>query len=211
MLFFLKYKLKFTNATHKIVRFSEKNRSFWSIYLKNYTCIAWTCLIIIFNHCKGTFSGFETKKHYLDAKKNFFLHSVQKIILWNDIFSDMDLVPCGPCVMLKQMNISIKIFIQIQKNFFYLWSSSLRQKRDFIVEFLTNFYFFTFVIRITFLTIIGTYIHRYTQLYIYQSGFIYILSSLLFLLLFLIIFFITFAFSLHICTQYFCNRFGNWL
>ena len=67
------------------------------------------------------------------------------------------------------MNISIKIFIQIQKNFFYLWSSSLRQKRDFIVEFLTNFYFFTFVIRITFLTIIGTYIHRYTQLYIYSK------------------------------------------
>merc|ERR1712240_54401 len=171
-----------------------------------------TCLIIIFNHCKGTFSGFETKKHYLDAKKKIFLHSVQKIILWNDIFSDMDLVPYGPCVMLKQMNISIKIFIQIQKKTFSIYDPHhSEKKRDFIVEFLTNFYFFTFVIRITFLTIIGTYIHRYTQLYIKQSGFIYILSSLLFLLLFLIIFFITFAFSLHICTQYFCNRFGNWL
>ena len=74
-----KYNFKFTNGTHKIVRFSEKNnRSFWSIYLRNYTCIACTCLIIIFNHCKAIFSGFETKNHYLDAKKWLFLHSVQK-------------------------------------------------------------------------------------------------------------------------------------
>ena len=144
MLFFLKYKLKFTNATHKIVRFSEKNRSFWSIYLKNYTCIAWTCLIIIFNHCKGTFSGFETKNHYLDAKKIIFLHSVQKIILWNDIFSDMDLVPYGPCVMLKQMNISIKIFIQIQKKLFLSMILITQKKTGFYCWILNQFLFFHF-------------------------------------------------------------------
>ena len=65
-----RYKLKFTNGTHEIVRFSEKKiYKFLNIYLRNYTCTACTCLIIIFNHCKTIFSGFETKNHYLEAQK----------------------------------------------------------------------------------------------------------------------------------------------
>ena len=55
--------------------------------------------------------------------------------------------------MLKQLILSIKLFFQIQKNFFFYDPHHSDKKRRTIAEFLTDFdFFFTFVIRITFLT-----------------------------------------------------------
>ena len=88
----------------------------------------------------------------------------------------MDLVPYGSCVLLKQMNISIRILIQIPKTFIFTILIT-QTKQDFIVEFLTNFDFFTFVIRITFLTIIGKYIHIHNYIYSKVALFIFCLLS----------------------------------
>ena len=58
--------------------------------------------------------------------------------------------------MPKQLIISLKLFFQIQKNFFFYDPHHSDKKRSVIVEFLTDFdIFFTFVIRMTFLTNLG--------------------------------------------------------
>ena len=78
---------------------------------------------------------------------------MQKQVILTIIFFRYGFSIIWAIFMLKQLILYVKLFSQIQKNFFFYNPHHSDKKRRTIAEFSTDFeIFFTFVIRITFLT-----------------------------------------------------------
>ena len=89
-------------------------------------------------------------------QKSLFWHLGQKYNFVDRYFFWYGFSIIWAIFMLKHLILSVKLFSQIQKNFFFYNPHHSDKKRRTIAEFSTDFEkFFTFVIRITFLTKYG--------------------------------------------------------
>ena len=123
-------------------------------FLWKYINAPYTCLIIILNHCKAINNSFWEKKYIslIGTSKFTFWHFGRKYN-FVDFFFRNGFSIIWAMFMLKQLILSIKLFFQIPKNFFFYDPHHSDKKWRPIAEFLTDFEkIFTFVIRITFLT-----------------------------------------------------------